>query len=477
MVAPAPGVPRHRDLDVHDSVVAHGPRSSAEHRVRLYETILQATPDLVYVFDLQHRFTYANAALLAMWGRTWEEAIGRTCLELGYEPWHAEMHDREIDQVVATRAPVRGDVPFNGTQGRRIYDYILVPVIGPDGEVEAVAGTTRDVTDRKQLEEAQSKSEERLSAMVNATSDLIYRCSPDWTQVQIVGGSALVGNPGILPPDWLATYLHPEDRALVERAIAEAQATQGEFHAEHRVAREDGAWAWVSSRAVPIRQPNGLVTEWFGAATDISERRRHDEHQRLLVNELNHRVKNTLAIVQSMALQTLRDCDDATLAADRFESRLHALSQAHDMLTRKRWEGASLDDIVRAAIAPCVQQDTDRFEIAGGRVELDPQRALALTMALHELCTNAMKYGALSVQDGRVAIHWRCEGAGSARRLELRWEESGGPPVAPPTRRGFGSRLIERGLRHDLGGDVSLDFAPAGVVCRIDVPLAREADL
>ncbi|MFT3667663.1 MAG: HWE histidine kinase domain-containing protein [Pseudoxanthomonas sp.] len=313
--------------------------------------------------------------------------------------------------------------------------------------------------------------------MVNATSDLIYRCSPDWTQVQIVGGSALVGNPGILPPDWLTTYLHPEDRTLVERAIAEAQATQGEFRAEHRVAREDGAWAWVSSRAVPIRQPNGLVTEWFGAATDISERRRHDEHQRLLVNELNHRVKNTLAIVQSMAMQTLRDCDDATLAADRFESRLHALSQAHDMLTRKRWEGASLDDIVRAAIAPCVQQDTDRFEIVGGRVELDPQRALALTMALHELCTNAMKYGALSVPEGRVAIHWRCEGEGRARRLELRWEESGGPSVALPTRRGFGSRLIERGLRHDLGGDVSLDFASTGVVCRIDVPLAREADL
>lgn len=462
------------NLDVDDSAVAHGLRSTAEYRVRLYETILRATPDLVYIFDLQHRFTYANPALLAMWGRTWDEAIGKTCLELGYEPWHAEMHDREIDQVVATREPVRGDVPFNGTQGRRIYDYLMVPVIGPDGEVEAVAGTTRDVTDRKELEEAQRKSEERLSAMVNATSDLIYRCSPDWSQVQIVGGSALVGNPGILPPDWMATYLHPEDRALVERAIAEARVSDDTFHAEHRVAREDGAWAWVSSRAVPIRQADGRVTEWFGAATDISERRRHDEHQRLLVNELNHRVKNTLAIVQSMALQTLRDCDDASLAADRFESRLHALSHAHDMLTRKRWEGASLDDIVRAAIAPCVQQGTDRFEIEGESVDLDPQRALALTMALHELCTNAMKYGALSVPEGRVTIRWTCDGIGPARHLALRWEERGGPPVAPPTRRGFGSRLIERGLRHDLGGEVGLDFAPAGVVCRIHVPLMRE---
>jgi PAS domain S-box-containing protein len=117
---------------------------------RLYDTILSATPDLVYVFGLDHRFTYANAALLRMWGRTWEEAIGRNCLELGYEPWHAAMHDREIEQVVATRRPIRGEVPFTGTNGRRIYDYIFVPIIGPDGEVEAVTGTTRDVTSQRQ---------------------------------------------------------------------------------------------------------------------------------------------------------------------------------------------------------------------------------------------------------------------------------------------------------------------------------------
>ena len=219
------------------------------------------------------------------------------------------------------------------------------------------------------------------------------------------------------------------------------------------------------------------MTEWFGAATDITERRRHDERQRLLVHELNHRVKNTLAIVQSMAMQTLRECDDIALAAERFESRLHALSQAHDMLTRTRWEDASLEDIVRVAIAPCVQQETDRFEIGGGRVDLDPQRALALTMALHELCTNAMKYGALSTPEGRVRIRWSCSEEEGHRHLMLRWEEQDGPPVVPPTRRGFGSRLIERGLRHDLGGEVSLDFALAGVVCRIDVPLAREVDL
>ncbi|QDU28292.1 Autoinducer 2 sensor kinase/phosphatase LuxQ [Anatilimnocola aggregata] len=128
--------------------------SESQRRKRLYETILSNTPDLAYVFDLEHRFAYANEGLLKMWGRSWDESIGKTCLEIGYEPWHAAMHDREIDEVVATRRAVRGEVPFNGTFGRRIYDYILVPVFGTNGEVEAVAGTTRDVTERKEAEEA-----------------------------------------------------------------------------------------------------------------------------------------------------------------------------------------------------------------------------------------------------------------------------------------------------------------------------------
>ena len=125
----------------------------SERQRRLYETILSATPDLVYVFDLAHRFSYANEALLAMWGKTWDQAIGRTFLDLGYEPWHASKHDEEIEQVVATKRPVRGEVPFTGTGGRRIYDYIFVPVFGAGGDVEAVAGTTRDITDRKRMEE------------------------------------------------------------------------------------------------------------------------------------------------------------------------------------------------------------------------------------------------------------------------------------------------------------------------------------
>jgi PAS domain S-box-containing protein len=146
----------------------------SESQRRLYETILSSTPDLVYVFDRDHRFTYANPALLTMWGKTAEEALGKNCLELGYEPWHAEMHDREIEQVIATKLPIRGDVPFTGTHGRRMYDYIFVPVFGLDGEVEAIAGTTRDVTERQIAEEEIRRANQDLEQFAYAaTHDLL----------------------------------------------------------------------------------------------------------------------------------------------------------------------------------------------------------------------------------------------------------------------------------------------------------------
>ena len=136
------------------------------HQRQFYEAILANTPDLAYVWDLNHRFVYANEGLLKMWGRTREEAIGKSCLELGYEPWHAAMHDREIDQIVATKQPIRGEVPFTGTFGRRHYDYLLVPVLGADGQVVAVAGTTRDITEHKQMEAALRESDHRKDEFI-----------------------------------------------------------------------------------------------------------------------------------------------------------------------------------------------------------------------------------------------------------------------------------------------------------------------
>jgi two-component sensor histidine kinase len=208
---------------------------------------------------------------------------------------------------------------------------------------------------------------------------------------------------------------------------------------------------------------------------DITERKRWEEHQQLLINELNHRVKNTLATVQSIASQTLRNARSMEEAGSAMEARLLALSRAHDVLTRENWESASLEEIIKEALAPYRHEREDRLRVAGPDVRFSPRMALAIAMALQELATNAIKYGALSNSSGKVRIEWaispRTEPDDSETRLRLTWTESGGPVVAPPSRWGFGARLIERSLAQDLNGEVRIEFAPEGITCTVDAPL------
>jgi two-component sensor histidine kinase len=206
----------------------------------------------------------------------------------------------------------------------------------------------------------------------------------------------------------------------------------------------------------------------------VSARKLAEERQRLMVNELNHRVKNTLAIVQSIARQSLRAVEGAGSARDQLESRLVALAKAHDILTHERWEGAPLARVVEDAMRPHRLGGPDRIELRGRNVWVSPRQAIALSMALHELATNAAKYGALSSEAGKVKIHWeRAEGAGEPY-LRIVWSEHGGPKVSPPARGGFGSRLLGKALAQDLGGEVELEFEARGVRCTMNVSL-REA--
>jgi PAS domain S-box-containing protein len=244
---------------------------------QLYEAVLANTPDLGYVFDLNHRFIYANDALLAMWGKTWDEAIGKTCLELGYEPWHAAMHDREIEQVIATRKSVRGEVPFNGTNGRRIYDYIFFPVFASDGSVQAIGGSTRDISDMKAAQSALAESEKRFRALVAASSDVVYRMNADWTEMHPLQGRDFVEDAESATRNWLAKYVPPEDQAQVLESIHRSVREKRPFELEHRVFRADGTTGWTFSRAIPVLDDAGEIVEWFGAATDITARKQGEE--------------------------------------------------------------------------------------------------------------------------------------------------------------------------------------------------------
>jgi len=276
------------------------------------------------------------------------------------------------------------------------------------------------------------------------------------------------------PPDdtlrtgWIGA-VHPDDMGSTLAAWKASCALGEPFAVEARLQRHDGVYRWFLTRAEPLRDQNG-VTGWFGSSTDIDDIRRAELHRDLLINELNHRVKNTLTTVQSIAAQSLRSSNGDS-AKEVFEARLLALSKTHDVLTRESWDSAELREVIAEAIEPYHRMETDRFVISGPEIRLLPSMALALAMAVHELCTNAAKYGALSVSTGHVTISWHTEQSGEIRRLKLVWRESDGPPVAEPRRKGFGSRLIQRSVAVELNGDVDLRYEATGLVCTIDVPL------
>jgi signal transduction histidine kinase len=291
----------------------------------------------------------------------------------------------------------------------------------------------------------------------NAYSSQLLRLSP--------GANASLSAPPREQPAFRILHdgQHVPASDLPLQRAARGEEVRGE---ELDIRFDDGTSATLIVQASPIRDDRGSFQGAVCAAIDITERKRQEQHRQLLVNELNHRVKNTLTTVQSFAMQTLRNAASLSEGRRAFESRLIALSKAHDVLVRESWEAAGLREIVSDALAAYSGRAENRVRIGGKDIRICPKAALALSMALHELATNAVKYGALSNQSGRVDISWTAD-----TEFRLDWTEAGGPEVHPPARRGFGSRLIEQGLAHEIGGKVELSFESSGVDCTIRAPL------
>jgi PAS domain S-box-containing protein len=230
----------------------------------------------------------------------------------------------------------------------------------------------------------------------------------------------------------------------------------------------DGLYRPFLTRVEPLRE-NGAIVGWFGTNTDVTEQERDRERLQLLVNELNHRVKNTLATVHSLAMHSLRDLK--LNSAELFENRLLALAAVHDVLTRENWTKAQVGELVRTAIAPVGRES---FDVSGPPVGICPRIASALAMTLHELCANAVMHGSLSTPGGRVAVDWSVESQRRTPMLHLVWREHGGPSVSPPPKKGFGLRLIEKTLASDVGAQVVVEFPPEGLRCTMNIPLSVE---
>lgn len=266
--------------------------------------------------------------------------------------------------------------------------------------------------------------------------------------------------------DWRSS-MHPDDMERVMGAMVQAINRQDKVSVTGRYRNARGEYRTLETVAHPRFGADGTFQGLTGVNTDVTERERAEAQRELLLAELNHRVKNTLAVVQGLAYQTFRGMDAP--ARRSFEGRLQALAAAHDLLTRSHWESTALDQLAHDAL----QLDgvnRGRIDAQGPSIRLTPHAALTISLALHELFTNTLKYGALSNDEGRVRLCWRyLEGEG---KLRIEWRESGGPPVVPPKTRGFGSLLLEQTLARDLDGRVALSFAPQGVECIIEMPMA-----
>ncbi len=337
-----------------------------------------------------------------------------------------------------------------------------------DAGLRRLAIISQDITGRKNAE----KIAQRLAAIVKSSDDAIISTDIDgiitsWNR----GAELLFGYPAREVTGKPVTILFPSDQRGEEPGILR-QIRNGQHidHSETVRLRKDGSQVWVSLSVSPLNNAEGEVIGASEIIRDMTEHRRADEHRNILVAELNHRAKNSLAIVQAIASQTLATATSLETAKLAFDSRLGALARGHDLLTHGNWVGTDLASVVKATVEPHGGGD-NRFRIEGPLVELTPATALTFTMALHELCTNAAKYGALSNKKGHVTIVWQVTGNGAESLLQLRWTENGGPTVMPPERKGFGSRLIEESLAMELDGEVRIYYEVSGVVCIIDAPL------
>lgn len=371
-------------------------------------------------------------------------------------------------------------VSLGGT--RRHMETHAVPMALPGGLRGASGGfvqlaVTRDITVRKSLEAANREAERRLADLLDALPSAVYTTDANGKVTYFNQACVkLAGRvPAIGTDEWCITWRlfwpdgtpMPHAACPMATALSENRAIQG---VEAMAERPDGTRVPFLAYPAPLHNEAGELIGAVNMLVDITERKVAEDHRQLLLNELNHRVKNTLVTVQSIAAQSFRR-NEIGEGFRWFEGRLIALSKAHDVLSRENWQTAGLNDIIDQAVAPFQAPDHQRFVIEGPPLRLKPKAALALAMAFHELCTNAAKFGALSNDKGGVRIQWEIVPCSTGQCMHLHWQEFGGPPVSPSARKGFGSRLLEYGLAGELDAEVRLAYPVGGVVCDIEVPL------
>jgi PAS domain S-box-containing protein len=441
------------------SVEAHEPPLDPRSR-----QLVDALREGFFTLDADWRFTDCNAVAERLLGRCRSDLLGRHyCDVAGLGPDTA--FAAAVARVAAKGTLEEAEIRFRGS-GRSRLLAVRAFALG-----EGIGAMWNDITSARAAERRLALSEARYRAVAEGLPTAAWLSRTDGKLVFI--NQAMIDALGRAPEELLGDgwmdSLDPASRASFLAARALARANHSSVRYEGRFRRPDGSQRIIQMYGRPRFNASGAFCGLVGIAEDVTEARDFEQRQNLLINELNHRVKNTLAVVQSLVRHTLRDHGAPKETESAVTERLLALSSAHNVLNREEWKGADLEDLVREVVRPC--DPSGHVSTAGPRAWIAPKAAIALAMALHELATNAVKHGGLSSPEGRVELTWTRDCA----TVALEWREFGGPPVSEPDTAGFGSILLGRMLAGELGQAAEIVYAPDGLTCRIWAPVSSDS--
>jgi PAS domain S-box-containing protein len=351
-------------------------------------------------------------------------------------------------------------------------------------EVNVVGAALAAAAEQRRRTEAALKENaalaEQLTNIAAAAPGVIFsfRMGPDGRTSVPYAAPSMVDIYGVEPEEvredasLLFERVHPEDVERVKGTVEESARAMTTWHDEWRYRHPTKGEIWIEGHSSPVAEPDGSI-RWHGFVHDITARKRAEGHLRLIVKELSHRTKNLMAVVQAISWQTARKSADLKAFEERFAQRLDALSRSHDLLVERDWKGVLLADLVRAQLEPFLDRPEERLEAHGPPLLLVPQGAQDLGLAIHELATNASKYGALSVPGGKIDFGWTIDAGGGDKSVRMKWRETGGPPVIPPTRKGFGSSVITGILSRSFKGEAKLNYCPNGLSWELVAPIGH----
>jgi PAS domain S-box-containing protein len=467
-----------------DDTVATQPAISKalQRALKSLDGLLDWLPIGIYTCDLDGYVVQFNQRAAELWGRAPSLIDGRTRFcgaPRLHQPngEHLDLTESPMAEALKTGHPVRDrEVIIERPDGSRITTLVNIkPLFDEDGTLVGAVNCFQDITARKAAEARLEQQERWYRDLLEALPAAIYTTDADGRITFFNQAAAeLAGRRPVLGQEsWCVSWklYAPDGSPLAhdECPMAQALKTGRPVRGTEKIAqRPDGARVPILPYPTPLHDPDGKMIGAVNMLVDITERKQAEERKTLLLRELAHRVNNMFAVILAITQQSLRSAASPEVFARAFTGRLQALAHAHNLLLSRDWSGADLGELAKGQLAPFSSEGGDRLKVVGPQVTLAPAQVIALGVVLHELGTNAAKFGALSRDGGRVELTWTLD----EDRISLVWAERNGPKVTPPSRKGLGSKLIERGLPN---AGIDWRFPPDGVVCVIDLPIAERA--